>query len=433
MKYIMEFGSIVILYIAVINLNAFRFKAKDIILMIVSAELLTAMLLNTNEFITVIPMIIIPAIFIYKNSKNAVRSVSIPIISLIITVLTDYIVSNISLSFFGINPDLARTNIKLYWFMFLIMLVFVFLITRFLGLLLNKKFNIAAVEFKGKFGALIVLSMLLTIIIFYTNIIFESDRKIGSDIIRINGFLFFSYFILLKIIIYILINGITKEMQLRNKQLQFESLQEYTANLEKLYSDVRAFRHDYINILSSMIGYIQNSDIEGLQKHFNEKIIPLSKGMESNNFKIGLLKNIKIPEVKGIFSSKLIRAQELGIDTSIEIVEPIENISMDIIDLSRCVGILLDNAIEAAEKCDKPSMKVALINKDRSVLIIIINSCSEEIPIFKIYQKGFSTKGLNRGLGLSNLKQIIGKYTNVSLDTSIENGEFKQFIEIASI
>ncbi|WP_152422076.1 GHKL domain-containing protein, partial [Clostridium butyricum] len=33
---------------------------------------------------------------------------------------------------------------------------------------------------------------------------------------------------------------------------------------------------------------------------------------------------------------------------------------MDIIDLSRIVGILLDNAVEGAVECDKPSLKVGI-------------------------------------------------------------------------
>ena len=154
-------------------------------------------------------------------------------------------------------------------------------------------------------------------------------------------------------------------------------------------------------------------------------------------FKDGLTNLLSSPRCKLvtgsvtiILSSKLIRAQELSIDTFIDIVEPIEKINMDIIDLSRAVGIFLDNAVEAAVECDKPSIKVAIINKENSVLIVIINSIKEEIPIYKIYQKGFSTKGENRGLGLCNLKEITSKYNNVSLDTLLENGEFKQFFQI---
>jgi len=427
----MQFGSILLFYISVLNLNSFKFNIKEKLLMVFLTQIASSILLNISEFMTIIPMLIIAAIFIYRGGRNIVRSISIPIISAILFILSDYLVSNICVSVLGITQTHVRENIILYYLLISIDALFLFFVTKSLGVLINRKSNLSSLEIKGKFGMLIVASLLLTIIIFYINIIYQSNQGSSSNIIRVNGILFFSYFILLMIIIYILITSITKEMDLKNKQIQFDSLQEYTSSLEKLYADMRSFRHDYINILSSMIGYIENRDIDSLEKYFNEKIFPLSKGMASNNFKLGLLSNIKIPEIKGIFSSKIIRAQELNIDVFIDIAEPIERIDMDIIDISRVIGILLDNAIEAAIKCEKPSMKVAVINKENSVLFVIINSIYEEVLIYKIYEKGYSTKGENRGLGLYNLKQITGKYTNVSIDTIVENGEFKQLLEIA--
>ena len=86
-----------------------------------------------------------------------------------------------------------------------------------------------------------------------------------------------------------------------------------------LYNDMRGFRHDYINILASMADYLENEDMQGLKQHFNKNIMPLGEGMKSNNFKIGLLQNLHLPEIKGIMASKVIRAQECGIDVSIEV------------------------------------------------------------------------------------------------------------------
>jgi len=50
--------------------------------------------------------------------------------------------------------------------------------------------------------------------------------------------------------------------------------------------------------------------------------------------------------------------------------------------------------------------------------------------MFKIFQKGFSTKGKNRGLGLSNLREILSECEGVTLDTFIEKGFFIQEIGI---
>ena len=92
---------------------------------------------------------------------------------------------------------------------------------------------------------------------------------------------------------------IIKENNIKNQQLQYERLQEYTANLEELYTDMQKFRHDYINILSTMSEYIREKDVESLDRYFNDKIMPISQGMRSNNYKLGALKNLKIQEVKG--------------------------------------------------------------------------------------------------------------------------------------
>ncbi|WP_297420059.1 GHKL domain-containing protein [Clostridium sp.] len=426
------FGAIIILFLSMINLGSLKVTIKEFIGIIFLSQIINILLiiLNLSEFIMMIPMVLIPGIFIYKKSKSIAASIAISISSVLIYILSDYIITNIFILLFGIGPEAIRRNNKLYFLIYILEFFAVFCTSKFLGSLINRKTRISNLYINKKFSILAITSLVLTVIIFYTNIMFEHNSSLRIEFIEVNGVLFFFYFILFMVTIYILFKSITKEMNVKNKQIQFESLKEYTSSLEKLYTDMRVFRHDYINILSSLIGYIENKDIDGLEKHFNENIMPLSKGIESNNFKIGILKNVKIPEIKGILSSKLIRAQELGIDTVIEIVEPIEKINMDIIDLSRVIGILLDNAVEAAIECDKPSLKIAIINKENSILIVIINGMKEEVPIYKVYQKGFSTKGENRGLGLYNLKEITNKYANVSLDTLIEDGEFKQILQI---
>lgn len=222
-----------------------------------------------------------------------------------------------------------------------------------------------------------------------------------------------------------------KESAFTYKQIQFDNLNEYTKNLEKLYSDMRKFRHDYINIISTMSGFLEDDDINSLKEYFNNHIYPLNKKINANNYSLGLLKNIYIPTIKGLISAKIIHAQELGINVILDIVEPIESICMDIIDFSRILGILIDNALKAALYSDEKKMNIGFIKKNNSVIIIIMNTFSGTIPtLSNIYKEGFSTKGENRGLGLSNLKEIISKYKNISLDTSITSTEFSQEIYI---
>lgn len=231
-----------------------------------------------------------------------------------------------------------------------------------------------------------------------------------------------------------LTKSISNDLEIKTHKVQLENLQEYTQNLETLYSDMRSFRHDYLNIISSLLGYIESNDMAGLEIYFNNNILPINASIKSNNFKLGHLKNLKLPELKGIVSYKVIRAQELGVDVFIDIAEPIEKIDMNPVDLCRVIGILIDNAIEVALNCTNPQVKIAFINKKNSVILVITNNYFGDTPsINKIFQKGFSTKGKDRELGLSSLEEITNNYENVFLDTLIEGTEFIQNLKIINV
>lgn len=430
--YIDLLATIIIIYVSIINLNSVKFKLKENILMGSLMLISSFILVNITKFGTAIPIIIIPMIFLFKNSGNKMLSVTIPIVSVILPIIIDLLVGNTSIWLFGLDIEIIKNNSVIHWSAMAFEFILVFIISRFLGVAINKKIRGLIIDIKGKSGFLIVLSIILTFVIIYTNVVVQTQYGISNEIVAINGVLFLAYFILLMVIMSVLIKSVTKELEYKNKQIQFENLQRYTSNLELLYTEMRGFKHDYINILSTMADYIKNKDIDGLEKHFNENIFPLSNEMKVRDSKFNLLKNIKIPEIKGIISAKLIRAQELNVDVDIDIMEPIEEINMDIIDISRCLGILIDNAIEAAEKTDKPYVMVAIVNREKSIIIGVTNSCNKDMPsINKMFQKGFSTKGENRGIGLSNLNEILNKYKETAyLETSIKDNKFTQLLEI---
>lgn len=425
--------AIILLYTALINLININFTKKELIIMLCITELIGVLAYANFGYLSAIPVNIITIIFLYKKSKNIVLSIILPLISNLIAVVSDYILSYIKY-IIGVSISFKQVGSTNYILTFIAEVIIIFIISKFIGSLMNKKIKISKLKLKGKAAILIILSVILTFIIFYINMILEDKNNFYNDIIKVNLILFSIYFILLCVIVYFLIKNVTKELEFKSKQEQFKNLQEYTENLEKLYSDMRKFRHDYINIISSVLGYIEDRDIDGLEKYFNDDILPLSEKIKSNNFKLGLLKNIKLPELKGVISSKIIRAQELGIDVFIDVAEQIQKVDIIRIDLCRIVGILIDNAIEASLQCEKPSMKVAIVDNKNSIFIVVINNYNEDIPpIYKMFEKGFSTKGENRGLGLSNLKEIIDNYENILLDTHTDNGQFIQVVKIFNI
>ena len=73
---------------------------------------------------------------------------------------------------------------------------------------------------------------------------------------------------------------------------------------------MRKFRHDYVNILSTLSDYIRENDMEGLRKYFNEEIIPMQDNMQMKTLKINGIENLKVREIKGLITTKILQAQE---------------------------------------------------------------------------------------------------------------------------
>ncbi|MGL4848326.1 MAG: GHKL domain-containing protein [Clostridium sp.] len=143
------------------------------------------------------------------------------------------------------------------------------------------------------------------------------------------------------------------------------------------------------------------------------------------------LNRVKLYNLKGIIRGKIVKAQSLGLNIILDIPGDIEVLNLKIIDLSRILGILLDNAIEGAGITESKKIGVGIFNKENELNIIIENSFKDEgMYLYEMLVEGKSTKGDGRGIGLTIVNEILSKYNNVVLDTKIENGMFIQHIII---
>ncbi|KGL43745.1 hypothetical protein EP56_08055 [Listeriaceae bacterium FSL A5-0209] len=285
--------------------------------------------------------------------------------------------------------------------------------------------------FQNKYLALVLAVSSATVGLFYFYIVQGSKLEFTEAALEANAFIFLMYTAIMIVVLTIIVRSAVKNAKVEAQALQMSQLREYVGALEALQKDMRVFRHDYVNILSGINGFITNSDMDGLSVYFRTKVIPMNSDMEVNISKLSTLQNLEVIELKGLFATKMIRAQELGVDAQVEVYKRIDEMNMDSIDLCRVTGILLDNAIEAVVDTADPTVRVAIIQKKEAIVLIFANSLPEDSPpIHQFFEEGFSTKGENRGIGLSTLKKTLKKYPNVSLDTKITQHGFVQELEI---
>jgi two-component system, LytTR family, sensor histidine kinase AgrC len=215
-----------------------------------------------------------------------------------------------------------------------------------------------------------------------------------------------------------------------NNQKRLNEISQYNKKLESLTNEMKKFRHDYKNIMLSMNGYLIENDIEGLKNFFYSNIDPSSKVLDLYNLNISSIANINCVEVKGIILSKIIKAEDISIDTKVYIPDIIEYINFNCLDLCRVLGIILDNCIEASSECESPSIEISITQNDKCVSIITTNTyINKGKDISKFFKEGFSTKGDGRGIGLSNLKGILSNYDNAYFTIKAED-EFIQKLDI---
>lgn len=220
------------------------------------------------------------------------------------------------------------------------------------------------------------------------------------------------------------------EQQQRIRNLN--TLREYTDNLEATYNNLRSFKHDYVNILSTLAIFIDEKRYDELDVFFHDRIMPLTKELTQKNASLANLSRIKNLEIKSIFYSKLLLAINKNIEVTVDIPEEIDNPGIDSVDLTRILGVYLDNAIEAALETDRPVLNIHSGTVDNQIVFIISNSFIDHgLSVSQMYKKGVSTKGDDHGLGLHNVSVILGKYDNVFTETAIENGTFVQKLRIA--
>lgn len=73
---------------------------------------------------------------------------------------------------------------------------------------------------------------------------------------------------------------------------------------------MRKFRHDYVNILSTMSEYIREDDMPGLREYFNNNIVSMKDNLQMNSIKINGTDKLKVRAIKGLVTTKILQAQE---------------------------------------------------------------------------------------------------------------------------
>ena len=241
-----------------------------------------------------------------------------------------------------------------------------------------------------------------------------------------------TFFSFLSLISYFAISlyTLTRIFKLILTTRKLESAESYNNTLRILHDNVRGFKHDFDNIVTTIGGYIKTNDMEGLKVYYDQLEDDCQR---VNNL---YLLNPEVVNNDGIYNlltKKYYEAESKDIKVNITFLLDLSTLNMKIYEFARILGILLDNAIEAASECDNKVLNLTFRNdfKNSVQLIIIENTYKDKnLDMDKIFEKGVSGKENHTGLCLWEVRKLVKKNNNVNLIPKAENGLFTQRLEI---
>lgn len=242
----------------------------------------------------------------------------------------------------------------------------------------------------------------------------------------------YTLFTFISLLAYLCISiySLTRMAKLITTTLALQSAEEYNKSLSILYDNVKGFKHDFDNIVSTIGGYVHTDDMDGLKEYF----IRFEKDCQrTNNIATLNPSVINNPGIYSLLSSKYHKADKLGININLEFFVDLNDFNVETYEFSRILGIFLDNAIESASECEDKIINIKFRNdeKNNRHLVIISNTYkNKDVDVENIFEKGKTGKLNHSGLGLYEVRQYIKKNNNLNLHTSKDDNYFTQQLEI---
>ena len=362
---------------------------------------------------------------IYYDDKYIKTLIGV-LISFIVLSISELLFAFIAVYCLNITQDYLNNTVVGILFTNVLILIFVLLISNikkvksYLTIIIN--------SFKDRkiFFTIVIVILCISVIVFVIYQNFYTNTSI-TYLILIN--LFF-------ISVYVFMIGFFIEKSNNNNLMsKYDQLYEYSKTYEQELVKRSKRQHEYENQLVIIKNMIQGNDedpiayIDGILKDEDKKtdIKWLAK-----------LVNIPLGGLKGLLYFKLNEMMSKGINVNLDVSESLSKKSLwktytnNPQDISRIIGVYLDNAIEAASIADTKEIEIQIYLENNNIVFCLGNTYSGTIDESKLDLEGYSSKGTNRGYGLSLVRDLLSKHPELSQERVVMDQYYVQNLIIKS-
>lgn len=369
------------------NIYSIAFVVIDYILML-ATKLFGV---SQNLSVMIYPLL---AIYCFVQFKSKIQEIIVNIVLAVIMLLG---IQLIPLLVFGILGELliGYENVAI---------VISNLIILIIAIVLYKKVDLHTISLTFQRNSKLIGLILLLESTLVFLLIFQYKNAYGKVPIKytvISG--------IMVLIIILCIHGLLYRIKYQEKQAELEAYKTYSAAFSDLITQIRARQHEFDNHISALC------NLHYICKDYDELVQEQSKYAKdviSNNRFHKLLVSGN-PVIAGFLYGKLSSIQEHGIEVTytFHISEFTSKIPVYLV--VELVGNLLKNAVEAVKTQQVEKQIHLSCTENENEFCLGVRNRSEKIPLDEIgrfFEKGYSSKGSGRGLGLYNVKEICEKY-----------------------
>ena len=263
------------------------------------------------------------------------------------------------------------------------------------------------------------------IIILSFIIMFINNNEIEKNTLIINAFVIVTF-----IIFFVLM--LKEKLKYKKSKEKLEDMYQNTDFLIETLDKYRKLNHktknDFI-LIRSMIKSNANKEAIKIIDEILEDINMPNFTKKFDNISSIKLRNFLLIKYKEIQDKNINLNLEISKEASIINFDNIIQ-ETDIKNFYRILGILLDNAIEGTSECKNKQMTIDIYTNEGNYIINIANKFNSKIDLDKIYKYGYSTKGKERGYGLSLLNEIIKSSSIFDINQEVVKNVFYSELKI---
>lgn len=222
----------------------------------------------------------------------------------------------------------------------------------------------------------------------------------------------------------------------RNDKILIQSQYIKTSKNLDLYENsinkLRESNHENTNNLIVLKGMLKQKNVQATE--YIDSL--LCENFQDDKELMNLTLRIPLDGIQNLVYQKLLKMKQLKIQYFINISKTVKKDSLLSItkeqnrNLCTIVGIFLDNAIQEVEPLKRKEIYIEAYIEKHKFFFNISNNYNKIIDFSNIKKEGYSTKGVDRGYGLSIVEKILQQDKSMHNVTSIIGDVFLQSLYI---